>query len=517
MPGATSRLHFSPAYAPVPAYAPFEPGPFLHLDAPVRVRLGLQQRAATNLRRHVLRAVRRFAVLVVADLTSFYLIRELVRALRDSGVLGGAVATRIHEVLPSGILGGWQYAAALFVALFLTGNYGFADQRRDARRLFIACALATALPLWMTLWTRGLEPVLVQFAVTTLLVWAGLLAERRVIDRVVARVLPSPEQAATLFVGWADDCREAMASEAFGRESDSRVVGFVDVNIPPAADALGQIADFPELLHGAGAEAVVMCGYLPDPRFGEVVDAALAAGAQVLSVPRAIEIAGVQPLLVWRQSKPLIELTRPTLKGSQLLLKRMVDLMGATAALVLLSPIFAVVALAVKLESCGSTIFGHRRVGLNGHSFKCFKFRSMHPDAEKRLRSDHALYAEYVSNDFKLPEDRDPRLTRVGRFLRRTSLDELPQLINVLKGEMSLVGPRPIVQEEIDVYGHGAPVFLSLKPGMTGAWQTNGRSDVGYPLRADIELEYVRNWSLGRDLRILFKTFPAVLTRRGAH
>src|SRR5439155_5205137 len=183
-----------------------------------------------------------------------------------------------------------------------------------------------------------------------------------------------------------------------------------------------------------------------------------------------------QPLLVWRQSKPLIELTRPTLKGSQLLLKRMVDLMGATAGLVLLSPIFGLVALAVKLESRGSAIFGHRRVGHNGHGFKCYKFRSMHADAEKRLRSDNALYAEYVSNDFKLPGDRDPRLTRVGRFLRKTSLDELPQLINVLKGEMSLVGPRPIVEEEIDVYGHGAPMFLSLKSGMTGAWQTNALS-----------------------------------------
>src|SRR5207244_3250189 len=106
------------------------------------------------------------------------------------------------------------------------------------------------------------------------------------------------------------------------------------------------------------------------------------------------------------------------------------------------------------------------RLGLNGHGFKCYKFRSMRADAEKQFRSDPALYAEYVANHFKLPEDRDPRLTKVGRFLRKTSLDELPQLINVLKGEMSLVGPRPIVQEEIDLYGHGAPAFLSLKPGV---------------------------------------------------
>src|SRR5438094_3149055 len=179
------RPHFAPIYAPV------ETPTFIRLDSPGRVRLSLQQRAVTNLRRHLLRAVRRFVVLVVADLTSFYLIRELVRALRDRGVLGDAVTAQIHEVLPSGILSGWQYAAALFIALFLTGNYGFADQRRDARRLFIACALATALPLWMTIWGRGLEPVLVQYTVTTLRVGVALLAERRVIDRIVARGLPS--------------------------------------------------------------------------------------------------------------------------------------------------------------------------------------------------------------------------------------------------------------------------------------------------------------------------------------
>jgi len=236
-----------------------------------------------------------------------------------------------------------------------------------------------------------------------------------------------------------------------------------------------------------------------------------------LSVPRSVKIAGVHPTTVWRHGQPLVELTRPTLKGWQLLLKRVVDLFGATVGLVLLSPIFGLVALAVKLESRGAATFGHRRLGLNGHTFRCCKFRSMRADAEARLPSDPALYAEYVSSNFQLPENRDPRLTRVGRFIRRTSLDALPQLINVLRGEMSLVGARPIVPEELELYGHGAPVFLSLKPGMTGAWQVNGRSRVGYPGRADIELEYVRHWTLGRDLWILLQTVPAVLVRRGAH
>src|SRR2546422_3858120 len=223
---AATAARAAPArFAPI--YAPVETPTFIRLDSPGRVRLSLQQRAVTNLRRHLLRAVRRFVVLVVADLTSFFLIRELVRAFRDRGVLGDAVTAQIHEVLPSGILSGWQYAAALFIALFLTGNYGFADQRRDARRLFIACALATALPLWMTIWMRGLEPVLVQFGLVTGLVWVGLLLERRTINLVVMRVRPAErDRMDVLFVGPGADCIDAMRAPAFSASMEYRAIGF---------------------------------------------------------------------------------------------------------------------------------------------------------------------------------------------------------------------------------------------------------------------------------------------------
>ncbi len=136
-PGATAHLHFKPVYGPV------EFAPSLHLEAPLRVRLGLQQRAVTNLHNHLLRAVRRFAVLLVADLASFYVMREVVRVVRDYAWFGDSLAGQLEGVLPHGILNGWQYAVALFVALFLTGNYGRGDQRRDPRRLLIACALSS--------------------------------------------------------------------------------------------------------------------------------------------------------------------------------------------------------------------------------------------------------------------------------------------------------------------------------------------------------------------------------------
>ena len=138
-------------------------------------------------------------------------------------------------------------------------------------------------------------------------------------------------------------------------------------------------------------------------------------------------------------------------------------------------------------------------------------------DAEQILRADPELYGMYLNNHFKMPEDEDSRITRVGRFLRRTSLDELPQLLNVVMGQMSLVGPRPIVEEELEHYGHCAALFLSLKPGMTGVWAVNGRSKVGYPDRVDMELQYIRRWSLVDDLSILAWTIPAVLRGGGAH
>ena len=490
----------------------------LRLEKPAEVRLRLQQRAPANLRHHFRRAVVRFLVLVVADLASFGVMRALVRAVRDYALVGDTVAARVEAMVPAGILNGWQYAAALFMGLLVTGNFGRGDKRRDPRRLFLGAALATALPLWMTIWSRGLEPVLFQYGLVTLLVWIGLVLERRTINRVVTLVRPAErDRMDVLFVGPGADCVDAMRKPAFSAGTDYRPIGFLDTHVLSAPGALGRMTDLPTVLAASGAQAVVISGYLSEPQFRDVVDTALAGGCQVLSVPRSIQIAGVHPTTVWRGGQALVELTRPTLKGWQLLLKRLVDLIGASAGLLFLSPLFGLVALAVKVESRGPVSFGHRRVGLNGRTFTCYKFRSMHSDAEERLQADPALHAEYVANAYKLPEGRDPRLTAVGRFLRKTSLDELPQLVNVLNGEMSLVGPRPIVPKELDQYGHGAPVFLSIKPGMTGAWQINGRSHVGYPDRADIELDYVRTWSLMRDLWILFKTLPVVLARRGAH
>lgn len=196
--------------------------------------------------------------------------------------------------------------------------------------------------------------------------------------------------------------------------------------------------------------------------------------------------------------------------------KRLIDILGAIALLLLLSPVLLVVALAIKTDSRGPVLFAHRRLGRRGKHFDCLKFRTMETDAEHRVFQDESLRHHYVSNHFKIPLELDPRVTRLGRFLRRSSLDELPQLLNVLKGDMSLVGPRPIVALEATHYGDQLDALLSVRPGMTGHWAVSGRSEVGYPDRVAVELEYVRTRSVLTDLLIIAKTPWAVLTQRGA-
>lgn len=198
-------------------------------------------------------------------------------------------------------------------------------------------------------------------------------------------------------------------------------------------------------------------------------------------------------------------------------IKRAFDLAGATVLLIALAPAMLFIAWRVR-QSGASAFYGHIRIGQGGTPFKCLKFRSMRPDADRVLQEllakDPAAKAEWQQN-FKLRDD--PRITPIGHFLRRTSLDELPQIINVIRGEMSLVGPRPVVPEELERYGDAAPLYLEAKPGITGLWQVSGRSDTTYAERVSLDAWYVRNWSLWYDIAILLKTVRVVLDRRGAY
>jgi len=198
--------------------------------------------------------------------------------------------------------------------------------------------------------------------------------------------------------------------------------------------------------------------------------------------------------------------------------KRFLDIVGSLFLLLVFGPVMVMVALLVKMSSPGPILFSQERLGEGGGRFRIYKFRTMYEDAETALRSDPVLYRKYVESNYKLPKGEDPRVTPLGDFLRSSSLDELPQLFNVLKGDMSLVGPRPIVPPEIDKYGEYGILFTSVKPGLTGRWQIHGRSEVvDYSRRAALDIEYIRDQSLKTDVDILLKTIPAVLLRKGAY
>ncbi len=201
-----------------------------------------------------------------------------------------------------------------------------------------------------------------------------------------------------------------------------------------------------------------------------------------------------------------------------IVIKRIIDMAGAASGLILFLPIFLIIAMAYLFaDARGPVIFKQKRVGREGRIFYIYKFRTMVINAESVLRANKKLYEKYKRNNYKLEQAEDPRITKIGRFLRKTSLDELPQLINVLKGDMSLVGPRPIVVEELKEYSSRASEFLSVSPGITGYWQVCGRSNVGYPERVDIELHYVYHQSIKLDMVILMKTIIFVLLRKGAY
>jgi lipopolysaccharide/colanic/teichoic acid biosynthesis glycosyltransferase len=199
---------------------------------------------------------------------------------------------------------------------------------------------------------------------------------------------------------------------------------------------------------------------------------------------------------------------------ARLVVKRTFDVACALFGLLLIAPAMALVAVIVKLDSPGPVLFRQIRVGAGGRRFNIIKFRTMVRDAERILEADSELREAYEANDFKLSVEEDPRVTRAGRWLRRMSLDELPQLWNVLWGDMSLVGARPVPENHFAAFGPAQYAYTRMRPGVTGYWQVNGRNLASMEESNDF---YLHNWSLWLDVRILARTVPAVLARRGAH
>lgn len=199
-----------------------------------------------------------------------------------------------------------------------------------------------------------------------------------------------------------------------------------------------------------------------------------------------------------------------------LFIKRLIDIIGSLVGIILFSPVFLSVAIAIKIEDPkGSIIFSHKRVGMYGKLFPCYKFRSMFANAEELKKNFTEEQKKEYAETFKLKDD--PRITRVGKFIRKTSLDEIPQLFNILKGDMSIVGPRPIVIKELEFYGEYEEFYKAVKPGLTGLWQVSGRSDTSYEERVALDMEYINTRNIFKDLYIIIMTAIKVIKREGSY
>jgi len=203
----------------------------------------------------------------------------------------------------------------------------------------------------------------------------------------------------------------------------------------------------------------------------------------------------------------------PRYRGWRLALKRAIDVVGSALLGLLLLPVLLAAVVVVAVTEGRPVFYSQDRVGRHGRTISVRKIRTMEVDSDARLRENSELFGRYVQNDYKLADD--PRVTTVGRTLRRLSIDELPQLLNVFVGEMSIVGPRPVIPDELGSYGELAPGYLVVRPGLTGIWQVSGRNEIAYPERAYLDVAYAREWSLSLDARILAKTIPTALSGKG--
>jgi exopolysaccharide biosynthesis polyprenyl glycosylphosphotransferase len=289
----------------------------------------------------------------------------------------------------------------------------------------------------------------------------------------------------------------------------------VRIALEAGLNVIGDLDQVPELVKTYGADAVAVTGgdTTRHSYLRELSWSLESAGVELLVHPGLVEVAGPRMHIRPYVGLPLLHVEQPHFEGWRRITKRATDVVLTSVGLVVISPVMALIALAVKLSDGGPVLFRQTRVGLDGSTFTMLKFRSMHTDAEARLAQ---LRAQNPNIGLMFKLDKDPRVTRVGRFLRRYSLDELPQLFNILAGSMSLVGPRPPLQSEVAVYGDHARRRLLVTPGLTGLWQVSGRALLSWEETVRLDLRYVENWNLTLDLLIIWKTIFAVLGKRGA-
>ncbi len=407
--------------------------------------------------------------------------------------------------------------AMVLLSLNALSAYAPGDARRDWRRLFYGVGLALLILFCLTVF-----PPKLSLAPYFLIAFGGLAclalaAGRASADQVVRQAyLHGIGLRRAVLVGNLDEVGRAIHQLRDHGNIDQYVVGHLAPDDQPDPAALGAASDIGALLDQTDVQEILVAATLPAEQMQRVIRACFERGTMLYVMPSVVGTVNcwAEPTRV--AACPVLRLHPARLEFPALLLKRAFDVIGALLALILAAPLMLLIALAVKLDSPGPVFFRQRRVGVGGRTFTIWKFRCMFQDAEERKHELAHLNIYGNPRLFKLPDD--PRVTRMGKFLRRSSLDELPQLFNVLCGEMSLVGPRPPIPSEVDTYEPHHYERLSVVPGITGPWQVGGRNLItDFEMVVQMERAYIGSWSLLLDAKILFRTIAVVFRGWGAY
>ncbi|WP_245863113.1 sugar transferase [Candidatus Viridilinea mediisalina] len=430
----------------------------------------------------------------------------------------GSARTAFYAVLIAILVPAW---------LLLFWVYGLYDQRnlfggtQEYERIFNACSLGMLMVIMITfvqpdfIIARGW--LIIGWLATLCLAILWRFGARRVVYRLRCQ---GKLQQRVLIIGANAESRIISEQLSNSPISGIQIVGFVDDHLPPdtqlipGTKVLGPISDFERIVAETGVDTVIITDTaLVRERMATIYGAMETLQRLNVSLaPGLFEILTIGVHVHELGAVPLLSLSKTRINGVRAFIKAMIDRVGAFFGLLLLSPLLIIVAIMIRLDSPGPIIHRRRVMGVGNKTFDAYKFRSMRIEGNSLLTPEQH---QELKQHGKLKDD--PRITKLGRFIRRTSIDELPQLVNILLGQMSIVGPRMITVEELEVFGRWRHNLFTVRPGLTGLWQISGRSDLGYEDRVRLDMHYIRNYSLWLDMHIISRTIQVVISGRGAY
>ena len=466
----------------------------------VHPEIALHQTRAGTARRHVVRGILRVVTVASGDAAAAALAALAVQVMAHW-------MSSFFSIGQVPFNSAAEFCGALVIALLLTGSY-----RRSAPHptltLLIGCSLGVLAVCWSNFWSH---PSLGAISIAVLLAFVStccLFFTRGAMTELIAWLLPEHRRLVPAVA-----VSSATLDPELDQSSGYRIAGRLVVD---RWHEDGRAHELARMIRQVRAESVIVFGSLEGRQFARFLEISLSAGCEVLCAPPGYGVVEVRPSVIGRGRYSLIQVQPPTLGALQIIAKRCVDVVGSCLAVAGTAPLWLLVALAIRLDTPGPVFFHQERIGLGGRRFRMLKFRTMRVGAASEKDALRHLNESGDPRVFKILND--PRVSRVGGFLRRWSLDELPQFVNVIAGSMSLVGPRPMPEEDVVDYKDHHFRRLGAKPGITGLWQVKGRSSVSdFEEMVRLDTEYIDRWSLWLDLKILLNTVPVVMRRTGAY